>query len=76
MSGKARNLRGGQNNVRTEMETEIARNHMVNQQIRTWTVLDHEVLDVMGELPRDRFVPARYQELAFADIDVPLAHGQ
>ncbi len=76
MSCKVRNLRGGQSNARTEMETEIARNHMVDQQIRSWTVLNHEVLDVMRTLPRDRFVPARYRGLAFADIEIPLGHGQ
>jgi protein-L-isoaspartate(D-aspartate) O-methyltransferase len=49
---------------------------MVRQQVRTWDVLDRRILDAMGALPRDRFVPSAYREVAFADSRIPLAHGQ
>jgi len=55
---------------------EQARFNMIEQQIRTWEVLDPNVLQLLHEVPRERFVPAAYQGLAFADIEIPLAHGQ
>jgi protein-L-isoaspartate(D-aspartate) O-methyltransferase len=58
------------------MNTEFARRQMVGQQIRTFDVFDARVLDVLGELPREEFVPAAYRELAFAETKIPLKHGQ
>jgi len=58
------------------MNVEQARFNMVEQQIRTWEVLDQQVLDLMAEVPREDFVPAAYRNLAFADTCIPLAHGQ
>ncbi len=49
---------------------------MVNQQLRPWKVLNQDILELFGEIPRDRFTPAAFQKLAFADIEVPLAHHQ
>ena len=56
--------------------TEEARFNMVEQQVRTWEVLDQNVLDLMSRVPREGFVPAQYQGLAFADIEIPLGFGQ
>jgi protein-L-isoaspartate(D-aspartate) O-methyltransferase len=39
-------------------------------------VLDPRVLDALARVPRERFVPEAYRELAFADIAIPLACGQ
>ena len=58
------------------MNVDQARFNMVEQQIRTWEVLDQKVLDLMAEVPREDFVPAAYRNLAFADTCIPLAHGQ
>ena len=58
------------------MITEQARFNMVEQQIRTWDVLDPTVLALLFEVKREAFVPAAYQSLAFADIEIPLDHGQ
>ncbi len=58
------------------MNIEQARFNMVEQQIRTWEVLDQQVLDLMAEVPREDFVPAAYRNLAFADTCIPLGHGQ
>jgi protein-L-isoaspartate(D-aspartate) O-methyltransferase len=58
------------------MNLEVARAQMLGQQIRAWEVLDDRVLRVLGETPREAFVPADYRELAFADIEIPLGHGQ
>ena len=47
------------------MDLERARYNMVEQQVRTWEVLDQAVLDLMITLPRDRFVPEAYQRVAY-----------
>ena len=57
-------------------QLEIARRNMVLQQIRPWDVFDEHVLSVIQEVPREQFVPAAYLGLAFADIEVPIGHGQ
>jgi protein-L-isoaspartate(D-aspartate) O-methyltransferase len=58
------------------MNTEKARFNMVEQQIRPWDVLDPQVLELLFKVKREDFVPAAYQTLAFADIEIPLGHGQ
>jgi protein-L-isoaspartate(D-aspartate) O-methyltransferase len=58
------------------MLTEQAREKMVEQQVRTWDVLDERVLDVFRKVPRELFVPEVHRYLAFADCEVPLPHGQ
>jgi protein-L-isoaspartate(D-aspartate) O-methyltransferase len=58
------------------MNINQARFNMVEQQIRTWEVLDQKVLDLMAQVPREDFVPASYRNLAFADTCIPLDHGQ
>ena len=58
------------------MNLEQARDQMLSQQIRAWEVLDETVLSTLRSVPRERFVPAEYRELAFADTAIPLAHGQ
>jgi protein-L-isoaspartate(D-aspartate) O-methyltransferase len=57
-------------------DPELARHNMVVQQIRPWDVIDERVLEVVQAIPRERFVPPAYLGLAFADIEVPLAHDQ
>jgi protein-L-isoaspartate(D-aspartate) O-methyltransferase len=57
-------------------DIEKARFNMVEQQIRPWEVLDQEVLDLLFEVKREDFVPAPYRGLAFADMEIPLGHGQ
>jgi protein-L-isoaspartate(D-aspartate) O-methyltransferase len=58
------------------MNVEQARFNMIEQQIRTWDVLDQRVLDLLAKLPREDFVPERYRTLAFVDMQIPLDHGQ
>ncbi len=58
------------------MNIEQARFNMIEQQIRTWEVLDPVVLDLLHRVPREDFVPAAYRGLAFADLEIPLGHGQ
>jgi protein-L-isoaspartate(D-aspartate) O-methyltransferase len=58
------------------MDTLAARQQMVDQQIRTWEVLDPRVLDVLAAVPREAFVPQAYRQLAFADAPIPIGFGQ
>jgi protein-L-isoaspartate(D-aspartate) O-methyltransferase len=58
------------------MNFEQARFNMVEQQIRTWNVLDTPILQALSQLPREQFVPAAYQSLAYTDTEIPLGHGQ
>ena len=58
------------------MDTVAARQQMVDQQIRTWEVLDPRVLDALSAVPREAFVPPEYRELAFADAPLPIGFGQ
>ena len=51
---------------------ETARFNMIEQQIRTWEVLDPTVLQLLKDVPRENFVPEEYLGLAFADIEIPI----
>ncbi|VAW78953.1 Protein-L-isoaspartate O-methyltransferase [hydrothermal vent metagenome] len=58
------------------LNIEQARFNMIEQQIRPWDVLDDQVLETLNHMPREDFVPERYQAMAFSDISIPLAHEQ
>ncbi|MGZ5178360.1 MAG: protein-L-isoaspartate O-methyltransferase, partial [Burkholderiales bacterium] len=58
------------------MDVERARFNMIEQQIRTWEVLDQRVLDLLFKLRREDFVPDPYRALAFADMEIPIGHGE
>src|SRR3954470_14498715 len=58
------------------MDIERARFNMVEQQIRTWSVLDQDILDLLFTVKREEFVPAAYRTLAFADLEIPLGDGE
>ncbi len=57
-------------------QTEHARFNMIEQQIRPAEVLDPRVLSAINETPREAFVPEKYKNLAFSDINVDIGHGQ
>jgi protein-L-isoaspartate(D-aspartate) O-methyltransferase len=58
------------------MNLEQARSNMVEQQIRTWEVLDQDVLDLLYTVPREEFVPAACRNLAFCDMEIPIGEGE
>lgn len=58
------------------MDIEFARRQMMVQQVRAWDVHDIHVLDVMSDVARENFVPSGFRDLAFADTEIPLGHGQ
>ena len=58
------------------MNLEQARSNMVEQQIRTWEVLDQDVLDLLYSVPREEFVPPSWRNLAFGDLEIPVGEGE
>lgn len=55
-----------------QFDIATARFNMIEQQIRTWDVLDQDVLDLLGVVKREAFVPPVHRLLAFTDIEIPL----
>ena len=55
---------------------EFARQQMIEQQLRTWEVLDGRVLEAVANVRRENFVPEPYRNVAFADAQTSLGHGQ
>jgi len=55
---------------------EFQRAQMISQQVRSWYVLDQQVLRVMSSVPRELFLPDNLRNLAFADTSIPLGNGQ
>ena len=58
------------------MNIEQARLNMVENQVRPWEVLDARVLDVIARVHREDFVAPEHRQLAFADLCLPLGHGE
>ena len=58
------------------MNTDFARRQMVAQQVRTWDVFNQDVLRVLGSVAREQFVPRDFEDVAYADTEIPLARGQ
>ncbi len=58
------------------MNSNFARQQMVEQQVRAWNVLNPSILEVLKTVPREQFVPAGFEALAFADTEIPIGHGQ
>lgn len=56
------------------MNLEQSRFNMVEQQVRTWNVLNQDVLDLLYQVKREEFVPAAYRFMAFTDMEIPLEH--
>ncbi len=52
-----------------------ARQKMVDGQVRTSDVTDRRVLDAMLTVPREAFVPASRQALAYLDLDLDVSEG-
>ena len=58
------------------MNIEQARLNMVENQVRPWEVLDAAVLDIIARVRREDFVAPAHRQLAFADLCLPLGHGE
>jgi len=58
------------------MDFQRARTVMVDCQVRPNSVTDFEIIQMMGEVPRENFVPADQRELAYIDQHMPLQNGR
>jgi len=58
------------------MDLQLARNNMIEQQVRPWDVLDQRVLDVLAEVPRESFLEPKHKGVAYSDFQLPIGHGQ
>jgi protein-L-isoaspartate(D-aspartate) O-methyltransferase len=58
------------------MNFDQARQNMVENQVRPWEVLDGRVLEVLGRVRREDFVSPAHRQLAFADLCLPIGHGE
>lgn len=55
---------------------EVARDCMVNSQIRPNRVNDPRIIAAMRRLPREQFLPESVRHLAYVDEDIPLGNGR
>ena len=55
-----------------------ARRRMIDEQLAGpgRGITNHQVLEVMGRVPRDQFVPAEYRRLAYEDQPLPIGYDQ
>ena len=57
----------------TQPTLDLARDNMILNQVRSWGVLDENILELLRRYPRERFVTAGYEKLAYADTPLPLS---
>lgn len=60
----------------TSADFEAARAAMVASQLRTNAVTDLRVLDAMGTVPREEYVPDAFRAAAYADVTIPMGDGR
>jgi protein-L-isoaspartate(D-aspartate) O-methyltransferase len=61
--------------MNTPATPERLRFNMIEQQIRPWDVHDAQVLELLGSIRREDYVPAAHRALAFFDMELPLGDG-
>ncbi len=54
----------------------LARENMIQRQIRPWNVLEPRVLDTLARVPREAFVAERFGRMAYSDLQLPIGHGE
>lgn len=59
-----------------DMNLDLARFNMVEQQVRTWDVLNPRVLDALARTPREDYAAEEYRKLSYADTELPIGSGQ
>lgn len=58
--------------MNTTTDLERLRFNMIEQQIRPWDVLDFDILELLGSIRREDYVPAAHRALSFFDMEIPL----
>ena len=58
------------------MDIKQARKNVIEQQIRPWGGLNIRANQALIDIPRENFVPEEYQNLVFADMEIPLTNSE
>ncbi len=58
------------------MNFDLARHRMVTEQLVGRGISDRRVLEAMGRVPREEFVPELLQQKAYDDFALPIGHEQ
>lgn len=58
------------------MNFDKARHNMVTQQVRSWDVINKDILNAMLHIQREEFVQVSQRKLAFADLNLPISSSQ
>lgn len=58
------------------MNFNLARHKMVTEQLERRGISDRHVLDAMGQVPREEFVPEFLRDKAYDDCALPIGHEQ
>jgi protein-L-isoaspartate(D-aspartate) O-methyltransferase len=58
------------------MDIKQARKNVIEQQIRPWGGLNIRANQALIDIPRENFVPQEYQNLVFADMEIPLNNSE
>ena len=58
------------------MDIKQARKNVIEQQIRPWGGLNIRANQALIDVPRENFVPEEYQNLVFADMEIPLNNSE
>ncbi len=64
------------NNYSITWEFESQQRHMVKYQLRKRGIRDERVLAAMSKVPRHQFIDPWWEELAYRDRPLPIAHKQ
>ena len=57
-------------------DSELQRRRMVDEQLRARDIRDERVLEAMGRVPRELFVPEELRARAYDDAALPIGEGQ
>lgn len=50
--------------------------NMQKQQLKTCSIHNEDLLNLLSEIPREDFVPEKFRDVAFSDYRIPLSHQQ
>lgn len=58
------------------MEFEVARRRMVDNQVRPNDVTSLEIINALGTVPREAFLPAKWRSQAYVERELPISEGR
>ncbi len=58
------------------MDFNQAKRNMIDSQLRTWDVIDQQVLDTFLLIDRQEFTPKKYEKICYGDVEIPIGAGQ